>query len=143
MDEIDAVGRHRGAGLGGGHDKKEQTLNQLLVEMDGFEANEGVILISATNRPDVLDPALLRHRRFDRQVVVPVPDIMGRVGMQIFLGREFTQYRDYSEMTTQRIDEEVRDIVIGAYKKASQLIKDIPDTLHKMANALLVWKKRR
>jgi cell division protease FtsH len=78
MDEIDAVGRHRGAGLGGGHDEREQTLNQLLVEMDGFESNEGVILISATNRPDVLDPALLRPGRFDRQVVVPVPDIKGR-----------------------------------------------------------------
>jgi len=81
MDEIDAVGRHRGAGLGGGHDEREQTLNQLLVEMDGFESNEGVILISATNRPDVLDPALLRPGRFDRQVVVPVPDIRGREGI--------------------------------------------------------------
>ena len=328
MDEIDAVGRHRGAGLGGGHDEKEQTLNQLLVEMDGFESNEGVILISATNRPDVLDPALLRPGRFDRQVVVPVPDIMGRVGIlkvhvkktplsndvdikvlargtpgftgadienmvneaalmaarrgkdrlemadfedakdkvmmgterksmiiteeekktmayyeaghtlvarllpgtdpihkvtiiprgrslgltqhlpivekhtypkgdlqnsicilmggraaeeimlltqttgaendiekasnlarkmvceygmseklgplafgqkeeQIFLGRELTQHRDYSEMTAQRIDEEVRDIVIGSYKTAAQLIKDNLDTLHKVANALL------
>ena len=78
IDEIDAVGRHRGAGLGGGHDEREQTLNQLLVEMDGFETNEGVILISATNRPDVLDPALLRPGRFDRQVVVPPPDIRGR-----------------------------------------------------------------
>jgi cell division protease FtsH len=78
LDEIDAVGRHRGAGLGGGHDEREQTLNQLLVEMDGFESNEGVILISATNRPDVLDPALLRPGRFDRQVVVPMPDIRGR-----------------------------------------------------------------
>ena len=78
IDEIDAVGRHRGAGLGGGHDEREQTLNQLLVEMDGFESNEGVILISATNRPDVLDPALLRPGRFDRQVVVPMPDIKGR-----------------------------------------------------------------
>ncbi len=78
IDEIDAVGRHRGAGLGGGHDEREQTLNQLLVEMDGFESNEGVILISATNRPDVLDPALLRPGRFDRQVVVPLPDIVGR-----------------------------------------------------------------
>ncbi len=78
LDEIDAVGRHRGAGLGGGHDEREQTLNQLLVEMDGFESNEGVILISATNRPDVLDPALLRPGRFDRQVVVPVPDVRGR-----------------------------------------------------------------
>jgi len=81
MDEIDAVGRHRGAGLGGGHDEREQTLNQLLVEMDGFESNEGVILISATNRPDVLDPALLRPGRFDRQVVVPIPDIKGREGI--------------------------------------------------------------
>lgn len=78
IDEIDAVGRHRGAGLGGGNDEREQTLNQLLVEMDGFEANDGVILISATNRPDVLDPALLRPGRFDRQVVVPNPDVVGR-----------------------------------------------------------------
>src|SRR3954449_8961256 len=78
IDEIDAVGRHRGAGLGGGNDEREQTLNQLLVEMDGFEANEGVILIAATNRPDVLDPALLRPGRFDRQVVVPLPDLRGR-----------------------------------------------------------------
>ncbi len=81
VDEIDAVGRQRGSGLGGGHDEKEQTLNQLLVEMDGFESNEGVILIAATNRPDVLDPALLRPGRFDRQVVVSVPDIMGRLGI--------------------------------------------------------------
>lgn len=81
IDEIDAVGRHRGAGLGGGHDEREQTLNQLLVEMDGFEANEGVILIAATNRPDVLDPALLRPGRFDRRVVVPRPDIKGREGI--------------------------------------------------------------
>ena len=78
IDELDAVGRHRGAGLGGGHDEREQTLNQLLVEMDGFEATEGVIVVSATNRPDVLDPALLRPGRFDRQVVVPVPDVRGR-----------------------------------------------------------------
>ena len=78
IDEIDAVGRHRGAGLGGGHDEREQTLNQLLVEMDGFESNQGVIVISATNRPDILDPALLRPGRFDRQIVVPIPDIKGR-----------------------------------------------------------------
>ena len=78
IDEIDAVGRHRGAGLGGGNDEREQTLNQMLVEMDGFESNEGVILIAATNRPDVLDPALLRPGRFDRQVVVPNPDVLGR-----------------------------------------------------------------
>jgi cell division protease FtsH len=81
IDEIDAVGRHRGAGLGGGHDEREQTLNQLLVEMDGFESNDGVILIAATNRPDVLDPALLRPGRFDRRVVVPRPDIRGREGI--------------------------------------------------------------
>ncbi|HVA79274.1 MAG TPA: ATP-dependent zinc metalloprotease FtsH, partial [Candidatus Binataceae bacterium] len=81
IDEIDAVGRHRGAGLGGGHDEREQTLNQLLVEMDGFEANEGVILVAATNRPDVLDPALLRPGRFDRRVVVPHPDVKGRDGI--------------------------------------------------------------
>ncbi len=78
IDEIDAVGRHRGAGLGGGHDEREQTLNQLLVEMDGFESNEGVIIVSATNRPDVLDPALLRPGRFDRQIVVAIPDVKGR-----------------------------------------------------------------
>ena len=78
IDEIDAVGRHRGAGLGGGNDEREQTLNQLLVEMDGFEANEGIIIIAATNRPDVLDPALLRPGRFDRQIVVPNPDVIGR-----------------------------------------------------------------
>ena len=78
IDEIDAVGRHRGAGLGGGHDEREQTLNQLLVEMDGFESNDGVILIAATNRPDVLDPALLRPGRFDRRVVVGRPDVRGR-----------------------------------------------------------------
>jgi cell division protease FtsH len=81
IDEIDAVGRHRGAGLGGGHDEREQTLNQLLVEMDGFESNEGVILVAATNRPDVLDPALLRPGRFDRRIVVPLPDIRGREGI--------------------------------------------------------------
>ncbi|MDP8224630.1 MAG: ATP-dependent zinc metalloprotease FtsH [Candidatus Lernaella stagnicola] len=81
IDEIDAVGRHRGAGLGGGHDEREQTLNQLLVEMDGFESNEGVILIAATNRPDVLDPALQRPGRFDRRVIVPVPDVNGRAGI--------------------------------------------------------------
>jgi cell division protease FtsH len=81
IDEIDAVGRHRGAGLGGGHDEREQTLNQLLVEMDGFESNEGVILVAATNRPDVLDPALLRPGRFDRQIVVDQPDVKGREGI--------------------------------------------------------------
>ncbi len=78
IDEIDAVGRQRGAGLGGGHDEREQTLNQLLVEMDGFGANEGIIMIAATNRPDILDPALLRPGRFDRQIVVDKPDIRGR-----------------------------------------------------------------
>ena len=83
IDEIDAVGRHRGAGLGGGHDEREQTLNQLLVEMDGFESNEGVILMAATNRPDVLDPALLRPGRFDRRVIVNRPDVRGREGILV------------------------------------------------------------
>ena len=78
IDELDAVGRHRGAGLGGGHDEREQTLNQLLVEMDGFEPNSGIIVMAATNRPDVLDPALLRPGRFDRKVVVDRPDVIGR-----------------------------------------------------------------
>src|SRR5436305_820370 len=81
IDEIDAVGRHRGAGLGGGHDEREQTLNQLVVEMDGFDSNDGVIIIAATNRPDVLDPALLRPGRFDRQIVVDWPDVRGREGI--------------------------------------------------------------
>lgn len=94
IDEIDAVGRHRGAGLGGGHDEREQTLNQLLVEMDGFEANEGVIIIAATNRPDVLDPALLRPGRFDRQVVVPVPDIKGREKILEIYGRKTKMAED-------------------------------------------------
>ncbi|MDF1543948.1 MAG: ATP-dependent zinc metalloprotease FtsH [bacterium] len=88
IDEIDAVGRHRGTGLGGGHDEREQTLNQLLVEMDGFESNDGVILIAATNRPDVLDPALLRPGRFDRQIVVPTPDVKGREGiLKVHVGK--------------------------------------------------------
>jgi cell division protease FtsH len=88
IDEIDAVGRHRGAGLGGGHDEREQTLNQLLVEMDGFESSEGVIIVAATNRPDVLDPALLRPGRFDRQVIVPVPDVKGREAILAVYGRK-------------------------------------------------------
>ncbi len=88
IDEIDAVGRHRGAGLGGGHDEREQTLNQLLVEMDGFESNEGVIIVAATNRPDVLDPALLRPGRFDRQVIVPVPDVGGRAKILEIYGKK-------------------------------------------------------
>jgi len=88
IDEIDAVGRHRGAGLGGGHDEREQTLNQLLVEMDGFESSEGVIIVAATNRPDVLDPALLRPGRFDRQVIVPIPDVGGRQKILEIYGRK-------------------------------------------------------
>jgi cell division protease FtsH len=88
IDEIDAVGRHRGAGLGGGHDEREQTLNQLLVEMDGFESSDGVIIVAATNRPDVLDPALLRPGRFDRQVIVPIPDVRGREKILEVYGRK-------------------------------------------------------
>jgi cell division protease FtsH len=94
MDEIDAVGRHRFAGIGGGHDEREQTLNQLLVEMDGFNANDGVILIAATNRPDVLDPALLRPGRFDRQIVVDPPDLQGRVGILKVHSREIVLDRN-------------------------------------------------
>ncbi len=97
IDEIDAVGRHRGAGLGGGHDEREQTLNQLLVEMDGFEANDGVIIIAATNRPDVLDPALLRPGRFDRQIIVPVPDIKGRQLILEIYGKK-TKMSDKADM---------------------------------------------
>lgn len=96
IDEIDAVGRHRGAGLGGGHDEREQTLNQLLVEMDGFDTNEGVILIAATNRPDVLDPALLRPGRFDRQIVVSRPDIKGRLGILNVHTKKLTLSKDVS-----------------------------------------------
>ncbi len=102
IDEIDAVGRHRGAGLGGGHDEREQTLNQLLVEMDGFETNEGVILISATNRPDVLDPALLRPGRFDRQVVVPPPDVRGRTAILGVHTRKTPLAKDVSLETISR-----------------------------------------
>jgi cell division protease FtsH len=94
IDEIDAVGRHRGAGLGGGHDEREQTLNQLLVEMDGFESSEGVIIVAATNRPDVLDPALLRPGRFDRQVIVPVPDVKGREMILEVYGRKTKMAED-------------------------------------------------
>jgi len=102
IDEIDAVGRHRGAGLGGGHDEREQTLNQLLVEMDGFESNEGVILIAATNRPDVLDPALLRPGRFDRRVVVDRPDINGRLGILKVHTREIPLAKDVNLQTLAR-----------------------------------------
>ncbi len=98
IDEIDAVGRHRGAGLGGGHDEREQTLNQLLVEMDGFEKNEGVIIIAATNRPDVLDPALLRPGRFDRQVVVPLPDVKGRQKILEIYGEKTKSMADNVDM---------------------------------------------
>ena len=102
IDEIDAVGRHRGAGLGGGHDEREQTLNQLLVEMDGFETNDGVILISATNRPDVLDPALLRPGRFDRQVVVPPPDVRGRTSILQVHSRKTPLSKDVDMETISR-----------------------------------------
>jgi cell division protease FtsH len=102
IDEIDAVGRHRGAGLGGGHDEREQTLNQLLVEMDGFESNEGVILIAATNRPDVLDPALLRPGRFDRRVVVPRPDLRGREAILKIHSRKVPLSKDVDMMVLAR-----------------------------------------
>jgi len=102
IDEIDAVGRHRGAGLGGGHDEREQTLNQLLVEMDGFESNEGVILIAATNRPDVLDPALLRPGRFDRRIVVPRPDLKGREAILRIHTRKVPIARDVDLMVLAR-----------------------------------------
>lgn len=102
IDEIDAVGRHRGAGLGGGHDEREQTLNQLLVEMDGFESNDGVILLAATNRPDVLDPALLRPGRFDRQVIVPNPDVKGREGILKVHARKVPLAKDVDLHTVAR-----------------------------------------
>ena len=102
IDEIDAVGRHRGAGLGGGHDEREQTLNQLLVEMDGFESNDGVILLAATNRPDVLDPALLRPGRFDRQVIVPNPDVKGREGILKVHARKVPLAKDVDLMVVSR-----------------------------------------
>ncbi len=102
IDEIDAVGRHRGAGLGGGHDEREQTLNQLLVEMDGFEGNEGVILIAATNRPDVLDPALLRPGRFDRTVIVPLPDLRGREKILAVHSKKIPLAEDVNLMTLAR-----------------------------------------
>jgi cell division protease FtsH len=102
IDELDAVGRHRGAGLGGGHDEREQTLNQLLVEMDGFESNDGVILIAATNRPDVLDPALLRPGRFDRQVVVDLPDVKGREGILKVHTRNIPLSKDVSLQTVSK-----------------------------------------
>ncbi|MBN2689426.1 MAG: ATP-dependent zinc metalloprotease FtsH [Gammaproteobacteria bacterium] len=102
IDEIDAVGRHRGAGLGGGHDEREQTLNQLLVEMDGFEGKEGVIVVAATNRPDVLDPALLRPGRFDRQVVVPLPDVRGREQILAVHMRKIPAAKDASAVTLAR-----------------------------------------
>src|SRR6266536_920915 len=222
MDEIDAVGRHRGAGLGGGHDEREQTLNQLLVEMDGFETNEGVILIAATNRPDVLDPALLRPGRFDRQVVVARPDVKGREdilkvhsrriplapnvalnvlargtsgfsgadlanlvneaallaarqdkktvemmdfekatdvarkmvcewGMSdkmgpltfgkaeehVFLGREVSRPKDYSEETAIVIDSEIKRIVTDSASRAKHLLDSNLEKLHALARALL------
>ena len=102
LDEIDAVGRSRGAGLGGGNDEREQTLNQLLVEMDGFDTNEGVIIIAATNRPDVLDPALLRPGRFDRQVVVSLPDIIGREKILKVHAKKITMAPDINLRTVAR-----------------------------------------
>ncbi|MFO7569183.1 MAG: ATP-dependent zinc metalloprotease FtsH [Smithellaceae bacterium] len=129
IDEIDAVGRHRGAGLGGGHDEREQTLNQLLVEMDGFESNEGVILVSATNRPDVLDPALLRPGRFDRQVVVPLPDVKGREQIFEVHGRKapLAEDVDYAIMargTPGTSGADIENLVNEAVLNAARLNKE-------------------
>ena len=117
IDEIDAVGRHRGAGIGGGHDEREQTLNQLLVEMDGFESNEGVILIAATNRPDVLDPALLRPGRFDRRVVVGLPDIKGREGILAVHTRKVPLSKD---VDLRRLAQGQSRTVRGGFGKSGQ-----------------------
>src|ERR671932_437664 len=125
MDEIDAVGRHRGAGLGGGHDEREQTLNQLLVEMDGFETNEGVILIAATNRPDILDPALLRPGRFDRQIVVDRPDRTGRRGRK--------------QVAQEELEEGIMRVIAGPEKKTRLLSEQERKitAYHEMGHALV------
>ncbi len=135
IDEIDAVGRHRGAGLGGGHDEREQTLNQLLVEMDGFEGNDGVIIIAATNRPDVLDPALLRPGRFDRQVVVPVPDVKGREQILEIYGKKTKLAADVEMAVIARgtpgfSGADLENLVNEAALMAAREGKDVVDASH-------------
>jgi cell division protease FtsH len=135
IDEIDAVGRHRGAGLGGGHDEREQTLNQLLVEMDGFEGNDGVIIIAATNRPDVLDPALLRPGRFDRQVMVPVPDVKGREQILEIYGKKTKLAADVEMAVIARgtpgfSGADLENLVNEAALMAAREGKDVVDASH-------------
>ncbi len=150
IDEIDAVGRHRGAGLGGGHDEREQTLNQLLVEMDGFESNEGVILIAATNRPDVLDPALLRPGRFDRQVVVPLPDVRGREGILNVHTRQVPLSEEVDLVVVARgtpgfsgadIENLVNEAALLAARKDKELIE--MDDLEEAKDKVLMGTERR
>lgn len=150
IDEIDAVGRQRGAGLGGGHDEREQTLNQLLVEMDGFESNEGVILIAATNRPDVLDPALLRPGRFDRQVVVPTPDVKGRKSILETHGRRTPLAKDVDMNTIARgtpgfSGADLENLVNEAALNAAKLNKDQVSMydFEQAKDKLLMGKERR
>ncbi|MDD2466941.1 MAG: ATP-dependent zinc metalloprotease FtsH [Desulfobulbus sp.] len=150
IDEIDAVGRHRGAGLGGGHDEREQTLNQLLVEMDGFEGNDGVIIIAATNRPDVLDPALLRPGRFDRQVIVPVPDVKGREQILDIYGKK-TKLADDVDMaviargTPGFSGADLENLVNEAALMAAREDKDViaADMLERAKDKVLMGAERR
>jgi cell division protease FtsH len=150
IDEIDAVGRQRGAGLGGGHDEREQTLNQLLVEMDGFESNEGVILIAATNRPDVLDPALLRPGRFDRQVVVPNPDLNGRRGILEVYAKKVALSKEVNLDVLARgtpgfSGADLENLVNEAALIAAKLDKDVVDMddLENAKDKVLMGKERR
>jgi cell division protease FtsH len=150
IDEIDAVGRQRGAGLGGGHDEREQTLNQLLVEMDGFESNEGVILIAATNRPDVLDPALLRPGRFDRQVVVPQPDLRGRISiLQVHTKRtplaKGVDLESLAKGTPGLSGADLENLVNEAALHAARKNKDLVDMLdfEEAKDKILMGKERR
>jgi cell division protease FtsH len=150
IDEIDAVGRQRGAGLGGGHDEREQTLNQLLVEMDGFESNEGVILIAATNRPDVLDPALLRPGRFDRQVVVPQPDLRGRISiLQVHAKRtplaKGVDLESLAKGTPGLSGADLENLVNEAALHAARKNKDLVDMMdfEEAKDKILMGKERR
>ncbi|SKA65398.1 ATP-dependent zinc metalloprotease FtsH [Desulfobaculum bizertense] len=150
IDEIDAVGRQRGAGLGGGHDEREQTLNQLLVEMDGFESNEGVILIAATNRPDVLDPALLRPGRFDRQVVVPTPDLRGRARILSVHARRTPLGKDVDVMTLAKgtpgfSGADLENLVNEAALQAAKLDRDqvLMEDFETAKDKVLMGKERR